>query len=90
VNIRVVSERVEVHAADLLLACTIGQAAIRLAHKTRYYRIYDLLYETNLARQDGIIFKLRTRLAKYELVILDDLGVYSDEPASEIRPTSEP
>lgn len=57
------------------LACSIGRAAIRLAHKTKYYRIDDLLYETNLARQDGTLFKLRARLAKYKLVILDDFGV---------------
>lgn len=57
------------------LACSLGRAAIRLVHKTRYYRVDDLLYEISLARQDGMLFKLRERLAKYALIILDDFGV---------------
>lgn len=57
------------------IACSLGRAAIRLAHRTRYYRVDDLLYEISLARQDGILFKVRERLAKYALLILDDFGV---------------
>lgn len=57
------------------LACSLGRAAIRLTHKTRYYRVDDLLYEISLARDDGILFKVRERLAKYALIILDDFGV---------------
>lgn len=59
------------------IACSLGRAAIRLTHKTKYYRIDDLLYEMNLARKDGLLFKLRERLSKYALVILDDFGVRS-------------
>lgn len=57
------------------LACSLGRAAIRLHQKTRYYRVDDLLYEISLARQDSALFKVRERLAKYALLILDDFGV---------------
>lgn len=57
------------------LACSLGRAAIRLTYKTRYYRVDDLLYEISLARDDRILFKVRERLAKYALLILDDFGV---------------
>lgn len=57
------------------LACSIGRAAIRVTHKTKYYRVDDLLYELDLARKDGYLFKAREKLAKYPLLILDDFGV---------------
>lgn len=56
-------------------ACSIGRAAIRLANKTKYYRVDDLLYEVGLARQDGLLIKVREKLNKYPLLILDDFGV---------------
>jgi DNA replication protein DnaC len=46
-----------------------------LANKTKYYRVDDLLYEVGLARLDGQLIKVRERLNKYPLLILDDFGV---------------
>lgn len=57
------------------LACCIGTAAIRHSLKTKYYRVDDLLYEMSLMRADGQLLRFKTRLTKYQLLILDDFGV---------------
>ena len=57
------------------MACCIGTAAIRQSLKTKYYRVDDLLYEMALMRADGQLLKFKTKLTKYQLLILDDFGV---------------
>lgn len=57
------------------LACCIGTAAIRYSLKTKYFRVDDLLYEMSLMRADGQLLKFKSKLEKYELLILDDFGV---------------
>lgn len=57
------------------LACALGQAACRNGLSTRYYRLSRLLSELALARADGSYVKLLNKLAKTELLILDDWGL---------------
>lgn len=57
------------------LACALGQAACRNGFSTRYYRLGRLLSELALARADGSYAKLLNKLAKTELLILDDWGL---------------
>jgi len=57
------------------IGCCIATAAIRCAIKSRYYKIDDLLYEMTLARADGNYLRFKSKLEKYDLLILDDFGV---------------
>lgn len=57
------------------IGCCIATAAIRNAIKSKYYKVDDLLYEMALARADGNYLKFKTKLEKYELLVLDDFGV---------------
>lgn len=57
------------------LSCALGQAACRRGFSTRYYRIGRLLGELALARADGSYAKLLGKLAKADLLILDDWGM---------------
>lgn len=57
------------------LACALGQSACRRGFSTRYFRIGRLLGELALARADGSYAKLLAKLAKADLLILDDWGM---------------
>ena len=57
------------------LACALGHSACRQGLTTRYYRFSRLLGELALARADGSYAKLLVRLAKTQLLILDDFGL---------------
>jgi DNA replication protein DnaC len=57
------------------LACALGQAACRSGRSTRYFRLGRLLGELALARADGSYAKLLAKLAKADLLILDDWGL---------------
>lgn len=57
------------------VACALGLAAIRLGHSVRYFRVNLLLEQMAFAREDGSIPRMRTQLAKVDLLILDDLAV---------------
>lgn len=57
------------------LACALGHSACRQGLSTRYYRFSRLLGEIALARADGSYTKLLDRLAKTQLLILDDFGL---------------
>ena len=57
------------------LACALGQAACRTGLTTRYFRLSRLLGDLALARADGSYAKLLAKLAKTELLILDDWGL---------------
>jgi DNA replication protein DnaC len=57
------------------LACALGQAACRRGLSTRYFRMGRLLGDLALARADGSYAKLLAKLAKTELLILDDWGL---------------
>lgn len=52
--------------------CALGHKAIRQGCRVRYYRTSRLLDELTLARADGSYSKLLCRLARYDVLILDD------------------
>jgi DNA replication protein DnaC len=57
------------------LACALGQRACREGHSVVYRRASRLLDELAQARADGTHFQLLRRLAKAEVLILDDFGL---------------
>jgi DNA replication protein DnaC len=57
------------------IACALGQSACRHGFTTRYYRFSRLLGELALARADGSYPKLLEKLARTQLLILDDFGL---------------
>jgi DNA replication protein DnaC len=54
------------------LACALGQQAARKGHSVLYKRLSRLLEELDIAYGDGTLVKLRAKLAKVQLLILDD------------------
>ena len=57
------------------LACALAHSACRQGLSTRYYRFSRLLGELALARADGSYAKLLDRLARTQLLVLDDFGL---------------
>ena len=57
------------------LACAFAHSACRHGLSTRYYRFSRLLAELALARADGSYAKLLDRLARTQLLVLDDFGL---------------
>ncbi|MCG7928156.1 MAG: IS21-like element helper ATPase IstB [Candidatus Thiodiazotropha taylori] len=54
------------------IACALGQQAARKGMSVIYKRLSRLLEELEVAHGDGSLTKLRTKLAKMDLIILDD------------------
>lgn len=59
------------------IACALANAACRLAFTARYYRLPRLLQDMALARADGTYPRVLSRLAKTDLLILDEWGMAS-------------
>jgi DNA replication protein DnaC len=57
------------------LACALGQAACRKGSRVAYRRVPRLFDELALARADGSYARVLSRLAKAEVLILDDFGL---------------
>lgn len=57
------------------LASALGQAACRKGLRVMYRRVPRLFDELALARVDGSYVRVLARLAKAELLVLDDLGL---------------
>ena len=57
------------------VACALAQQACRKGHRTLYRRVPRLLDELALARADGSYTKLLARLARAEVLVLDDWGL---------------
>jgi DNA replication protein DnaC len=57
------------------LACALGQQACRSGYRVAYRRMPRLLEELALAHADGSYTRLLGRLAKIDVVILDDWGL---------------
>jgi DNA replication protein DnaC len=56
-------------------ACALGQLACRLGLRAMYKRVPRLFEELNLAHADGTYVRLLARLAKVDVLILDDWGL---------------
>jgi DNA replication protein DnaC len=54
------------------LSCSLGLAACRTGHSVRYFRTSRLLFQIAQTHQDGSYPVLLARLAKVDLLILDD------------------
>ena len=57
------------------LACALGVAAVQHERSVRYVRAGRLVEEMMYARLDGTITKLRTKLARLDLLIIDDFAL---------------
>lgn len=57
------------------VACALGQLGCRRAHRVLYRRVPRLLDELALARVEGSHARLLARLAKLDVLILDDWGL---------------
>lgn len=57
------------------LACALGQAACRHGLTTRYFRLGRLLHALALARADGSYPKMLIKLAKTDVLAIDDWGL---------------
>ena len=58
------------------LACALGEKACREGRRVKYWRTGRLLEEFRLSRLEGRWMKLLAKLARYDLVILDDWGTW--------------
>ncbi|NJS14209.1 MAG: ATP-binding protein [Sphingopyxis sp.] len=59
------------------LACAFGQQAARLDHSVLYIRMPRLFEDLALARLDGRFPRLVDRLARVQLLVLDDWGTHT-------------
>lgn len=57
------------------LGCALAQLACRLGRRALYRRVPRLLEETALAHADGSFQRLLTKLAKLDVLVLDDWGL---------------
>lgn len=57
------------------IACALANQACRKNHRTLYRRMPRLLDELALARADGSYPKLLAKIARHDLLILDDWGM---------------
>lgn len=57
------------------LACALGQAACRRGLRVMYRRTPRLLDELALAKADGTYTKLLRKIARMDVLVLDDLGL---------------
>lgn len=57
------------------LACALGQQACRSGYRVSYRRMPRLIEELALAHADGTYTRLLGRLAKVDVLILDDWGI---------------
>lgn len=57
------------------IACALANAACRQGFSARYYRLSRLLMELGLAKADGSYPTLMRKLAKTDLLVLDEWGI---------------
>jgi DNA replication protein DnaC len=57
------------------VGCAFAQQACRHGYKTLYRRLPRLFEELTLARADGTYARVLGRLARYDLLVLDDWGI---------------
>lgn len=57
------------------LASALGHQACRQGYSVEYHNMQKLLVKLKLARMDGSVIKLFDRIAKSDLIIIDDFGL---------------
>lgn len=57
------------------LACALANAACRLGFSARYCRVPRLAADLTVARGDGSYRRTLAKLARFDLLVLDDLGI---------------
>jgi len=57
------------------LASALGHQACAQGYKVAYYNVQKLLLRTKMSRLDGSIYKFFEKIAKMDLLILDDFGL---------------
>ena len=57
------------------LLCALGHAACRQNYRVGYFRVTRLFGDATLARADGTWLRWLQRLARYDLLLLDDWGL---------------
>lgn len=62
-------------AGKSFLACALAQSACRKGIRTTYRRVPRLLDELALARAEGSHARLLAKLAKFDVLVLDDWGL---------------
>lgn len=62
-------------AGKTYIACALGNRACRQGHTVAYHRVSRLLESLALARADGSHRALTSKLAKTQLLVLDDWGL---------------
>jgi DNA replication protein DnaC len=62
------------------LACALANAACRQGFRARYYRASQLVSDLALARADGSRPKLLAKLARIDLLVIDDWGLAALTP----------
>lgn len=62
-------------AGKSYLASAYGHQACAMGYKTMYFNTQKLLIRLKMHRADGTIFKFMDKLAKHQLLILDDFGL---------------
>jgi DNA replication protein DnaC len=63
------------------LGCALAHNACQQGYSVRYYRMSRLLLEVTQAKADGSYHKLLNQMAKIQLLILDDWGLETLQPA---------
>lgn len=64
------------------LACALGQAACRRGFRVLYRRVPRLFEELSLAKAEGTYPRLLAKLAKFDVLVLDDLGLGTPKEAN--------
>ena len=64
------------------VACAIAQKACRMKHSVRYFGCGSLLSAAALARADGSHPTMMRKLARMDLLVIDDWGMYPIEQES--------
>ena len=64
------------------LACALADRALRRGHTALYRRVPKLAFELALARADGSYLKALEKIARVELLVLDDWGLAQVEGQS--------
>lgn len=63
------------------VACALAQQACRRGYRVLYRRVSRLFHELALAHADGSYSRLLTKLAKADVLVLDDWGLASVGPS---------